>query len=298
MGCRSLAFARWPRFTAATLLALGIVSYTGRDDGRARATQPPPTTKGADLALIVSVDVSESVDDQRYQLQMDGIAAALEDSSVIATITSGPAGGILFSMVVWADKSSVAVPWVPISTKEEATAVAARIRTLKRYGGEFTCMARMFANLQDEVIPSLPFRPKRIVVDVSGDGEDNCSPNPVTIQVRDNLVKTDVTINGLPIVEDPERIVGAGAYRAPGGAMENGRLLEQKEQLTLEGWYRTYVMGGESSFVIPANGYADFARAMRQKFVTEISSNGRSSQESGRQASASAARLDRAIARR
>jgi hypothetical protein len=30
-------------------------------------------------------------------------------------------------------------------------------------------------------------------------------------------------------------------------------------------------MGGPGSFVLPANGYSDFGRAIRQKFVIEIS---------------------------
>ena len=56
-----------------------------------------------DTALIVSVDVSNSVDSERYTLQMEGIAKALEDPSVIEAIISGPNGGILFSMMTWAD---------------------------------------------------------------------------------------------------------------------------------------------------------------------------------------------------
>ena len=57
--------------------------------------------------------------------------------------------------------------------------------------------------------------------------------------------------------------------------MEYLQRLESSEQLTLEGWYQKYVMGGAFAFILPANGYADFARAMRQKFVTEISANDR-----------------------
>jgi hypothetical protein len=229
----------------------------------------------ADVALIVSVDVSESVDDARYQLQMDGIAAALEDPSVIATITSGPKGRVLFAMVVWADKSELAVPWVQISNGAEAVAVADRVRHLKRYGGEFTCMARMFRNLSDSIIADLPMKASRVVVDVSGDGVDNCSSYDAMGETHDALVKSGVTINGLPIVEDQDRIVGAGAYRAPGNSMEYLRRLEAEEQLTLEQWYEKYVMGGQFAFILPANGYSDFARAMRQKFVTEISANDR-----------------------
>ena len=38
-----------------------------------------PTAQPVDTALVVSVDVSNSVDDARYRLQMEGIAKALED---------------------------------------------------------------------------------------------------------------------------------------------------------------------------------------------------------------------------
>jgi hypothetical protein len=224
-----------------------------------------------DVALVVAIDVSESVDDARYTLQMNGIARALEDPGVIATLTSGPHGRIVFTMVMWADKSEIALPWVTISNKSEAFSVADQVRRLKRYGGEFTCLARMFSSLSERVVPQLPLKTSRVVIDVSGDGIDNCSPDTTTIAARDLLVSQGVTINGLPIIEEPDRIVGSGAYRAPGSPMEYLRPLEAREQLTLEDWYRRYVMGGEFAFILPANGYDDFARAIRQKFVTEIS---------------------------
>ena len=225
----------------------------------------------ADIALVVSVDTSESVDDKRFGLQMNGIAAALEDAGVISTITSGPNGAIVLTLVVWADKSEIAIPWVKIASKADAFAVAERVRNLPRFGGEFTCLSRMFRHLSASVLPSLPVKASRVVVDVSGDGVDNCSLDETTTETRDELVNAGVTINGLPIIEDPERIVGAGAYRAPGSPIGNLRPLETRDQFTLEGWYTKYVMGGEHAFILPANGYEDFARAMRQKFVTEIS---------------------------
>ena len=61
-------------------------------------------TDEVDTALIVAVDVSNSVDDKRYRLQMEGIAQALEDPGVIQAIVGGAKGGILFSMVTWADR--------------------------------------------------------------------------------------------------------------------------------------------------------------------------------------------------
>lgn len=240
----------------------------------ARAEAAPDRQGEADLALVVSVDVSESVDDHRYALQMDGIAKALEDPAVISSITSGPKGAIYFAMVAWADRSEVAVPWVHIAGREDAERVAARVRGLKRYGGEFTCLARMLRSIHPFLVSGLKSPPARVVVDVSGDGIDNCGTDEATRAARDELVAAGVTINGLPIIEEPDRIVGSGAYRAPGGGLDYLRPLESREQLTLEDWYRAYVMGGDHSFILPANGYADFARAMRQKFVTEISGIG------------------------
>lgn len=233
--------------------------------------QPAASKPAADVALVLSVDVSESVDDARYSLQMDGIARALEDPGIITTITSGPAGRILLAMAVWADRTEIAIPWTPVASKADALELASRIRHLKRYGGEFTCLARMLGNIGDTVLATLPSAVARVVIDVSGDGVDNCSPDAVTRANRDVLIKRGVTINGLPIIEHPGEVVGAGAYRAPGEPMENLRPLEAPVPLSLDAWYRDNVMGGELSFILPAHGYDDFARAIRQKFATEIS---------------------------
>lgn len=202
-----------------------------------------------DTALIVSVDVSNSVDEARYRLQMEGIAKALEDPGVVAAITTGPQAAILFSIMTWADRSEMTLPWVRISSAAEARAVAARIRKLPRVKGEFTCLSRMLRNVADKVVPQIPAAANRVVIDVSGDGHDDCNPAEPAGAVRDELVAGKVVINGLPI-------------------------LDGDEGKTIEDWYRTNVMGGVGSFVIPANGYGDFERAIRQKFVVEISGTG------------------------
>ena len=128
-----------------------------------------------DTALVVSVDVSNSVDNDRYTLQMEGIAKALEDPSVIDAIISGPNGGILFAMVTWADKPTLSLPWVKITSKDEALAVAAKVRKLPLAGGEFTCMTKMLRSANDKIVPQIPAKALRIVIDVSGDGPDNCN---------------------------------------------------------------------------------------------------------------------------
>lgn len=235
------------------------------------APSPASPLAKVDTALIVSIDISESVDDERYYLQLEGIAQALEDKAVIATILSGQNNAILFAMVAWADTSKLVVPWTLLASSDDALTLASTVRKLPRITGEFTCLARMFLAMPDLVLSRQPLPAAHVVIDVSGDGIDNCSGDEPTREARDALIKRNITINGLPIVEDPNRLFGQGAYRAPGTPMEYLKPLESTQHFTLEEWYRTNVMGGDQSFILPANGYADFARAMRQKFITEIS---------------------------
>jgi uncharacterized protein DUF1194 len=232
---------------AAVALCFSSILVTGQEG--------PPV----DTALVVSVDVSNSVDDARYRLQMEGIAKALEDPGVLEAITGGSTGGILFSMVEWADTPSFVIPWIRISNKADAFAIAKRIRVIPRQGGEFTCMTRMLRSANDKIVPQIPGKASRIIIDVSGDGPDNCNADETIENVRNELVSNGVTINGLPILLDTPEDSALLPKAVPGGPHP------------LEQWYRQHVMAGPGSFVLPAQGYGDFERAMRQKFVIEVS---------------------------
>lgn len=233
--CLSTGSWRW---LAAVVMTVGVALA-----GAVRAQEQQTEV---DTALIVSVDVSNSVDEERYRLQMEGIAKALEDPEVLKAILNGPQGGILVAMVTWADKPRLSLPWQRIASASDAAAVAAKVRALPRQTGEFTCLSGMLRSISDKVVPQIPARALRIIVDVSGDGQENCNPDEAPASVRDELAASGVTVNGLPI-------------------------LEGDEGPTLESWYRDNVMGGPGSFILPAHGFGDFGRAIRQKFMIEIS---------------------------
>ena len=227
--------------------------------------------EGVDTALIVSVDVSQSVDEERYKLQMEGIAQAIEDPEVVAAITSGTKGGILFAMLTWADQSDLAMDWKRIASQADASAVAAIVRNLPQKGGEFTCLARMLHSVSINIVPNIPVPAARVVVDVSGDGIDNCSNKDDIHTERDAVLATGTIINGLPIITS-ETVVGSGAYRAPGYGLQELSNQPDLDRTTLDQWFSDHIIGGEGAFVIAAHGYDDFGRAFRRKFVTEISS--------------------------
>lgn len=249
----------WPALLTASAALCGLALVA------VHAQEPMPEV---DTALIVAVDVSNSVDDQRYRLQMEGIAQALEDPGVIQAIAGGAKGGILFSMITWADRPKVALPWTRISNAADAKATALRVRALPRQGGEFTCMSRMMRFVSDKIAPQIPAKAVKVVLDISGDGQDNCNEQEPVDAVRDELVKYGVTVNGLPILEG----AGEAVAEAPGGVSTQSYLPDEQLGAPLEEWFRAHVKGGPGSFVLPANGYADFGRAIRQKFVLEVSS--------------------------
>ncbi len=219
-----------------------LPSYAPQSSTRATT----PAAGGVDTALVVSVDVSSSVDERRYRLQLEGIAAALEDPAVISAILAGPRSGIIFSVVTWTDRPKLSLPWLRIASKEDAMRAALMVRAMPRENGDFTCLSKMLRFVSDKIVPQIPERALKVVVDVSGDGSDNCNPEEPVAGVRDEMVRRGITINGLPI-------------------------LEGREAATLEDWYRGNVMGGPGSFILAAQGYEDFGRAIRQKFVVEIS---------------------------
>lgn len=216
--------------------------------GLLAASTAPATAQPeqVDLALVLAVDVSESIDAARYTLQMDGIAAALETAEVQASVLSGPHQSMMIALVQWSNRPVLSLPWTLLTSGSDVRQFAARVRHLRRASNGFTCMSVALRSIADKLLTQLPVPAERTVVDVSGDGHDNCnSPEPVD-QVRDELTATGVTVNGLPI-------------------------LEGDEAATLEAWYQDHVIGGPNAFLVPAASFDDFGRALRRKFVTEMS---------------------------
>jgi hypothetical protein len=67
-------------------------------------------TAQADVALVLAVDVSGSVDDIRFKLQREATAAALE-SEELAALSADVDRTIEFAVVEWAEEQRVVVPW-------------------------------------------------------------------------------------------------------------------------------------------------------------------------------------------
>jgi len=200
-------------------------------------------SKSVDLALILAVDVSSSVDDGDYHLQMSGIAAALRDQEFIDAVSAGQHGTIALCVVQWSNRESqdVTLGWTIIGNSAQAKAAADVIVSAARRwvpGGTGLAVA---INFCARYIDMLSFKSTRRVIDVSGDGEDNEGGSPP--QSRDQAVSLGITINGLPIISG---------------------------SVSIQNYYDENVIGGPGHFLFPALNVLDFQRAIKQKLLREL----------------------------
>jgi hypothetical protein len=218
--------------------------------GAAFSAQP------VDLQLIIAVDVSRSVDAVEGQLQRQGYVQAFSNDEVIEAIQAGFNGRIAVLYFEWAsaDYQKLVQDWTVIDGPETSKAFAARLAAEAPSSERRTAISSAI----DWAVPRFsegPFDAKRKVIDISGDGPNNFS-RPVAT-ARDAAVAAGVTINGLPIVNR-----SAYGYGGFGG-------LARAEDLAP--YYEQCVIGGRDSFIVVANGFEDFANAIHQKLVLEIS---------------------------
>ncbi len=233
MRSRFYRLARPALLVAVVLAALGAFG-----EGRGQGAIP------VDLELVLAVDASSSVSPQEFNLQMHGLAEAFRHPAVQGAIRAAGDLGIAVAMVQWSDnrKQTVAIKWAQVRDEAEAQAFAQMIDSTPRYligGGTAIGGALLFATRQLQINR---FTGRRSVIDLSGDGRTNQGSQPS--KARDAAVALGITINGLAILnEDP----------------------------LVDRHYQAQVIGGTGAFIMRADDYEDFTRAILQKLIKEIS---------------------------
>ncbi|HTR88413.1 MAG TPA: DUF1194 domain-containing protein [Reyranella sp.] len=204
-----------------------------------------------DLALVLAVDVSRSIDEEEAELQRRGYIEAMTDSRVITAILSGEHKRIAICYVEWAGThyQMPVIDWTLIDSAAAARAFASKLGEAPHVSQSWTAVGAALA-FSGERLDRSGFAAKRRVIDISGDGRTNDGP-PAEI-VRDKLVAQGIVINGLPV-------------------MLNHRNFNRPPDATLDKYYEENVIGGPGSFMIPAVNFEDFGRAVRSKLIREIS---------------------------
>ena len=203
-----------------------------------------------DVALVLAVDISHSMDTDEQELQRSGYMTAITSPEVMSAIRSGLTGKIAVSYLEWAGSASqsILVDWQIIATPQDAENFASILgeAPIRRAYRTAIGDALLFSAQQFD---TLPVAAMKKVIDISGDGPNNQGTYaPIA---RDEVVARGIVINGLPLKLK---------LRTDGwGDMEN-----------LDVYYQTCVIGGPGAFVIPVRGAERFAEAIRRKLVLEI----------------------------
>ena len=207
-----------------------------------------------DLLLVLSSDVSRSVDAPKFKLQRDGYASAIINPRVIQAIRSGALGKIAVSFVEWSGVGAqkIVIDWTIISDEASARDFSAQVIEAPRAFADRTSISGGidFAMAQ---LARAPFQSNRRTIDVSGDGTNNSGRD--VADARDEALAKGVTINGLVILSERPMSWNADHTNPPGG---------------LDHYYRNNVIGGPGAFVMVAENFSSFGQAILNKLIAEI----------------------------
>jgi len=235
-------------------IVLSLLLTAGVSPSRAGEQQPQ-----VDVALVLAVDVSSSVDEGEAGIQRAGYIEALRDPKVAEAIRGGLIGRIALTYVEWASPTDQRqlVPWREISNAEEATAFAEELRKAPYKPGSTTSISGGI-DFSVQILEKSGIRAIRRVIDMSGDGYSDYG-RPVRA-ARDAAVKAGIIINGLPIMNE------RASFRT-------------KIPTDLDKYYTENVTGGRGSFTLVVRKLDDFNRLVLQKLILEIAQNDTGTQQ-------------------
>lgn len=221
----------WLPFLAAALISTGPVNAA------------PPC---ADLALVLAIDSSSSIDEDEFRMQVLGYAAAFVNPKVVRAL--GKAGTVEVASVFWADSANplLITKWVRVRSNADAKALADTFLMVRRSTfGDTELGAGLMAALDLFDMPGQCSARK--IVNVSGDGRASVgtrrAANTSVAEARARADTMGVTVNGLAILNAEPKLAE---------------------------YYRTQVMTGPGAFVMDAQDFRAFGDAIVRKLEREI----------------------------
>ncbi len=203
-----------------------------------------------DVALVLAVDVSASVDEGEAGIQRAGYIAAMRDPRMAEAVRGGLNGRIAVSYIEWSSPTDqrILVPWREINNAADAASFADELEKAPYRPGSTTSISAAIdfcaRHIQLSGVKAI-----RRVIDMSGDGYSDQGGDLKA--ARDTAVKTGIIINGLPVMNE------RAAFRS-------------KIPADLDQYYAKNVTGGRGSFTLVVKKLEDFNKLVLQKLILEI----------------------------
>lgn len=198
------------------------------------------TAHACSLALVAAVDVSASVDENEYDLQLQGLATALRAPEVVDAIEA--IGGIWFTGFEWSGhyQQKPLLEWRFLADQAAIETAASELSGQMRARRDYlTALGHALAHAST-LLGQAPVACQRQVIDVSTDGINNTGFGPEIAYFDFDF--SDVTVNAL-VVRNEDRTVR---------------------------YYESKVIRGPGAFVEVTGSYDDYENAMRRKLLKEI----------------------------
>jgi len=194
--------------------------------------------RACETALLLSIDVSNSVDVGEYRLQIDGLADALLDPEIRDALLQGQ---VMLSVMQWSGETDqeISLPWTQMRSEADIVAFSTAARNLPRafiQSNTAPGNAIRAAMQQFDAVPQC----NRHVLDVSGDGAANAGTG--TAAARRAAERRGVIINGIAI---------------------------ESIGISITQYYRRNIIT-QYGFVITARRHTDYPRAIREKIKREL----------------------------
>lgn len=198
----------------------------------------PGWARACDLALVLAVDISGSVDKHEYRVQMDGLAAAMRDGIVQDALVDAQAQ---VTLVQWtgASRQRQTIPWTQVARFEDVAALAETVRQDPRIWRNYSTAVGEAVQVSADLFDQVP-QCRRKVIDVSGDGISNEGIEPR--EMLGDMRARGITINALAIETD---------------------------DVDLTAYFYENLIVGEGAFVITANGFEEYPEQIRRKLQRE-----------------------------
>jgi hypothetical protein len=240
------------RLVGAALLAATLLAPT------LLAPRLASAAEAVDLLLVFAADVSRSIDQEKFQLQRDGYAAAITNPRVLDAVRSGPHHRIAVCFVEWSGigAQKVLIDWTVIQDTKSAQQFAAQLAEAPRSFADRTSISGAIEYSMAQ-LERAPFEAARRTIDVSVDGTNNAGRDVKL--ARDEALAKGVAINGLVILSEHPLSWNAEHTNPPGG---------------LDKYYETNVIGGPGAFVMVAKNFNSFGQAIMNKMIAEIAAVG------------------------
>lgn len=192
-----------------------------------------------EVALVLAVDVSGSVDNEEYRIQMQGLADGLRDGSVAEALVTQEAA-VMVLQWTGSSRQRVVTPWTRMTDFDVLENFAAQVESTPRVWRNFSTAigeALAFAGAQFADVPDC----ERWVIDISGDGSSNEGVDPK--EVHKTLSSSNIIVNAL--------------------------VIEGAEPLMTEYFWENVILGN-GAFVITANSYDEYPNRMQRKLLREV----------------------------